>query len=713
LGSIYFEQGQIDKSINEFNQVLELNPQNQHAHHGLGLCYQYNKEFDKAIEEFKKVLAINPDKAFVDALHINAGISYVHQGLGSVYLEQGFYDLAREEFEKMLRLDAKNMFAHRMLGYIYKRQGQDESAVSEFITGTNLYLLQEHNRTLACFAENKTVAKVENREKFSVKIVRIPSFINNDRFLPNELNFSLLPPLALGQITAHLKTKGFKIDQDDLNIKMNYDYYFGCVSENKVDITVFFDENRIIRYLAGCEDKDLESIFEKVERKTAFSAYHIILLSLPVIYSNSSGIMFTLSLSKFLKKKYNLVIIAGGAGQSIELLSKYTYKDIDFIIYGDGEVILLKLFSALKNGMSIKGFFDSQIKKDSIFISNEVHPPIKPDFSGLPMDKYKFTGPLSSYNDSSCEILREFGNSETLLIPFKFIRSCPYECIFCASSSDKSVFVLEPKKVVLNLEKLQKEHNPCGFFFLSDSINISKQYVNELCSEIERKRIRILWSDCARADNLDRDILFRMRDAGCIRLIFGMETASARLLKYINKRISLKRLENILRWADEAGIWSGVEIICGLPHENDDDIEQTISFLDRNREYINTVYINQFDLREGSLLIQNAKDFGIENMVELNQYANEEFTYFHKYGYDEVGGLRWQDKRKQIIASHNKLLTSIYWNTTFPAYEFEHFLFFLYNKFGKKQQVYDVFTKVQAEKNNLLKKLSSNEKVRY
>ena len=77
-----------------------------------------------------------------------------------------------------------------------------------------------------------------------------------------------------------------------------------------------------------------------------------------------------------------------------------------------------------------------------------------------------------------------------------------------------------------------------------------------------------------------------------------------------------------------------------------------------------------------------------------------------------MGGLRWQDKRKQIIASHNKLLNSIYWNTAFPTYEFEHFLFFLYNKFGKKQQVYDILTKVQAEKNNLLKGLSSNEKVR-
>jgi len=90
--------------------------------------------------------------------------------------------------------------------------------------------------------------------------------------------------------------------------------------------------------------------------------------------------------------------------------------------------------------------------------------------------------------------------------------------------------------------------------------------------------------------------------------------------------------------------------------------------------------------------LQEAEKFGIKNVVELNQYADEEFTYFHKYGYDESGGFK------------------ISWNVDFPVYEFEHFLFFLYNKFNKKNEITDAYNKVAGEKAELFKKLSDSGK---
>jgi len=108
--------------------------------------------------------------------------------------------------------------------------------------------------------------------------------------------------------------------------------------------------------------------------------------------------------------------------------------------------------------------------------------------------------------------------------------------------------------------------------------------------------------------------------------------------------------------------------------------------------------------------LQEAGKFGINNVIEINQYADEEFTYFHKYGYDESGGLAWQDKKKQILSSQKKLLSEISWNADFPVYEFEHFLFFLYNKFNKKKEISDAYNKVAGEKVNLFKKLSDSGK---
>jgi len=716
-GLCCYEKGEISRAMEEFGQVLEINPQHLQANYHLGLCYYQKKEFPEALSNFQQAIILDPKnkyvycqmgqayfeqrqynlalKALKKAVKINPNMPSAHQTMGTIYLEQNLYGLAEIEFKKTVLLDPDNIFARQMLGYAYRKQGKHDLAVNEFIKTTN-FCLKKGN-------------KDKERVGCRVKIVRMPDFCGKIKNYPKELHYTLLPPLALGQITAYLRGNAVEVDQDDLNIKIHYDNRCPGMADKEIDAAIFFDEDRILRYVSGAEDAALESIMEEVARKSEFFGYKIILLSLREIYLNTSSLMFTLSLARFLKKKHDPILILGGSGQSIDLLNKYDCKDIDHIIYGDGETVLLRLLLALKNESELLKFLNSKIKADSRFIPTElvdVYPPLKPDFAGLPIDKYRYSGFGSYSNDGPCEILEEFNKSGALLLPFKFIKGCPHECVFCTMSGNKLMHAMSPANAALYLKELQDEFSPTGFFFLSDTINISKQYVNELCDEIIKNKTKILWSDCARADNLDRDTLFKMRKAGCIRLIFGIETASPRLLKYIRKGIGVKRLEDTLKWSDEAGIWTGVEIICGLPHEKDSDVEETIRFLNRNKKYINTLYINQFDLRDGSTFLPYAKDLGIENIRVINQYASEEFPNFHKYGYDETDGLRWEDKKKQIGNSYKKLLSNTCGNSFF-TYELEHFLFFLYNKFGDKKLICDIFSKAETEKNRLSTLLKS------
>ncbi len=310
----------------------------------------------------------------------------------------------------------------------------------------------------------------------------------------------------------------------------------------------------------------------------------------------------------------------------------------------------------------------------------------------MPIEKYRSRDEVLDYPPDIEDIMKQFQKTGSLLLPYRFTRGCPFECIFCISSTQRLSHALLPDEIVSHLESLQGEHHPTGFFFLNDTINISKKYIMDLCDKIIARKLKILWSDCARVDHLDQETLFKMREAGCIRLIYGMETASPRLLKYINKKIELKDLENVLRWTDEAGIWSGVEVIGGFPHEKQEDIEATISFLKENEKYINRIYLNHFDLRGNSVLYNSPERYGIKRIFRVDECTEKDFSSYVEYGFDEADGLVWKDKVKQIEFSIQAIRESCCRGHRF--FTDEHLLFFLYSHFDHKDDVKSVYLKI-------------------
>jgi radical SAM superfamily enzyme YgiQ (UPF0313 family) len=414
---------------------------------------------------------------------------------------------------------------------------------------------------------------------------------------------------------------------------------------------------------------------------------------------NFSHVMFALCFAKHLKKKYNQIIILGGLTYFPELMQKMKceWPDIDYVICKEGEKVLSELLHFLSEEPSIKT--KTMIEKSQrVLFANKVPKPVKPDFDGLPLDKYKYQGLKTDYSKDKelHNLVGEFNISKTFLLPFKFIKGCTNRCIFCASSYGGLIHVVNPETVACWLEDLQARYNPTGYLFLNDTLIVSKKYLDQICNEIIKRKLKIRWSDCVRVDRLDKESIYRMREAGCIRMVFGMETASKRLLRYIKKEIELEQLEDMLYWADKLNIWTSIEIISGLPYENEKDVEETISFLKRNKDHVDALYYNAFNIKDTSLIQIYPEKYGITNIFELSNYEDG-FSTFVKYGFDEMGGLKWPEKRQQIISAINKIIEN-FGESPFPEHEYEQFLFFLYSKYDNKKIIKDLFYSVGAEK---------------
>ncbi|MEK7398824.1 MAG: fused MFS/spermidine synthase [Candidatus Poribacteria bacterium] len=120
LGTVYQNQGQTDKAIEQFKKALEIEPDSMLAHSNLAYIYEGQGKIDEAIAEFKELLRIKQD------------LPQIHVGLGLLYDAQGKLDEAITEMKAAIQLDPKATVAYINLGILYRKKGMLDEAIGQF-----------------------------------------------------------------------------------------------------------------------------------------------------------------------------------------------------------------------------------------------------------------------------------------------------------------------------------------------------------------------------------------------------------------------------------------------------------------------------------------------------------------------------------------------------------------------------------------------------
>lgn len=108
MGNVYFQKGEYEKSIAEFQLAAQINPGYADAYHNLGNVYYQLKKIPEATENFQKALAINPR------------LWQSHQNLAAIYFSQQSYDMAYAEIKKALEINPANENLKKNLELIEK-----------------------------------------------------------------------------------------------------------------------------------------------------------------------------------------------------------------------------------------------------------------------------------------------------------------------------------------------------------------------------------------------------------------------------------------------------------------------------------------------------------------------------------------------------------------------------------------------------------------
>jgi anaerobic magnesium-protoporphyrin IX monomethyl ester cyclase len=114
--------------------------------------------------------------------------------------------------------------------------------------------------------------------------------------------------------------------------------------------------------------------------------------------------------------------------------------------------------------------------------------------------------------------------------------------------------------------------------FADDVFTLNRERVLKICDEIRRRGLHFKWECLGRVDSIDEEISIAMKDAGCDRIYFGIESGNDSVLKLMKKKITLDRARKAVYAAHEAGLATGAFFILCYPGETDDTVLETLRF---------------------------------------------------------------------------------------------------------------------------------------
>jgi radical SAM superfamily enzyme YgiQ (UPF0313 family) len=198
-------------------------------------------------------------------------------------------------------------------------------------------------------------------------------------------------------------------------------------------------------------------------------------------------------------------------------------------------------------------------------------------------------------------------------------RGCYWNrCTFCAVSLSTRRAVSRDRgaeRIVDHMAALCERHGTSVMTFGVDAIPVP--LMRRVCEELIRRRLHIGWSSEFILDKeLTTDTVALFAEAGCLMLLFGLESANPRILRLMKKGNLLDRSQRIVRDCRQHGICTLLHLIVGFPSETPDEVEQTVAFIERLADAVDVYEINGFGLVDETPLWGMLDDVGITAIGE-------------------------------------------------------------------------------------------------
>lgn len=462
-------------------------------------------------------------------------------------------------------------------------------------------------------------------------------------FLPEASRFNQLDDMefAFGNMglqdkAKHLATLYLEDISDYIVENIDVDFGFSRYAERLGKSANSFDE--LYSKLSG-EPTFIDAFTLKIlQEKIETVQPKLVCFSIPFPGNLYSGF----KCAQWIKKHYPHIKTAMGGGfpntELREVKDQRVFEFFDFITLDDGELPLELLYQNLEISAE-KGEFKRTFlieNNEVVYKNNSKRHDFKqseigtPDYTNLKLDQYisviEIANPMHS--------LWSDGRWNKLTMA----HGCYWgKCTFCDISLDY-IKIYEPisaKILVDRIEELIRTTGETGFHFVDEAA--PPALMREVALEILRRNLVVTWWTNIRFEkSFTRDLCYLLKLSGCVAVSGGLEVASDRLLKLIDKGVSVEQVANVTRNFTEAGVMVHAYLMYGYPTQT---VQETIDSLEMVRQMfemgiLQSGFWHQFAMTAHSPVGISPEDFGVIPVKQEILFANNDIDFKDKTGID-------------------------------------------------------------------------------
>lgn len=345
-------------------------------------------------------------------------------------------------------------------------------------------------------------------------------FINSK--LNHESRKTISPPLGIAYLCAALQKVGVDYEVFDCNLP-HKDFDETLLSLDKNGIVAFSCMTPNYNYTVELSKK-VKAL--RPDLLTCLGGYHATLYAKEIIFS---------------KAPFDVLILGNGEDSIVQMYvdhkeTKYTCKPN--IIYR----------------------VDRENADFSVHQTNWPND-IIPDRKGIHLERY-------------IELGSDFAGS------VQFSRGCVFACNFCSVHHAEGCWKAGSVRQLLNeFEILYNDFGLRKNIVIVDNLFTgNKQLVMDFCDLLIQKNMQVKWSCDVRIDNIDKELVEKMFQAGCVSYFVGLESGNNETLKLIGNKPNKELVRQNLAMINEIGIKVNASFIIGMPWENEKSIMETIDY---------------------------------------------------------------------------------------------------------------------------------------